>query len=107
MLDKPCAFPALLIKISICLKFSGSELIAVATSSLLETSNCSVVTSVSLLNSFSRFSKRSFLLPQSIYLILFFAKISAVAFPIPEVAPVINAVCFIYLFIMRFLSSQE
>jgi hypothetical protein len=27
---------------------------------------------------------------------LFFAKISAVAFPIPEVAPVINAVCFMF-----------
>jgi hypothetical protein len=27
---------------------------------------------------------------------LFFAKISAVAFPIPEVAPVIKAVCFIF-----------
>ena len=40
----------------------------------------------------------STLLPHRIKRILFFAKISAVAFPIPEVAPVIKAVCFMFFY---------
>ena len=80
------------------LKFSGSDLIAFSTAILLETSNCNEVTSVSLLNSFRSPSNRSAFLPQRTKRILFFAKISAVAFPIPEVAPVINAVAFILMF---------
>ena len=71
---------------------------ALKTACLSRTSNIKVWMLV-LRVSFRLFS-RSSLLPQRIKLYPFFAKSIAVDFPIPEVAPVINAV-FIYEYIYK------
>ena len=65
---------------------------ASATCFLLETSNFNVVTSVKSLKNTLSLSNLFPLLPQRINRILFFANNSAVAFPMPDVAPVMSAV---------------
>src|SRR5690606_27938570 len=102
--SSPWAFPALLIKISICEKTSGKLSMAPKTAFLSLTSKLRVWMSTSLPSSFLSWSNLSCLLPQRIILNLCFAKSSAVAFPIPLVAPVINAVFLILCFLRNIMA---
>ncbi len=71
---------------------SGSELIAAKTSSEFLTSKRNVKISVSFDSSVFSSSKTVWFLPQRINLFFCWANKTAVAFPIPEVAPVMNIV---------------
>ena len=93
--SRPWAFPALLIKTSICFHSLGKLSIASKTAFLSLTSKLS--SCVSVLNFAFNCSSRSCLLPHKISRSPLSAKSSAVAFPIPLLAPVIKIVFFFIL----------